>query len=105
MVSAGDGKADTAAGDVADMGDTASGFARCNDGIGARQAGQLAVMAAEVQAQGKDFTTAAADFDGVFLIPVRLSGNMLGRIACRADNRSGIVVADKGFDVSHNDQS
>lgn len=105
MVSAGYGKADTAAGDVADMGDTAAGLARCNNGIGARQAGQLAVVTAEVKAQGEYFTTAAADLDRMFLPPVRFSGDMLGRIACRADNRGGIVGADKGLDVSHNDQS
>ena len=105
MVSAGDGKADSAAGNVADMGDTAAGLARGNDGIGARQAGQLTVMTAEVEAEGEYFTTPATDLDGVFLLPVGFSGDMLGGIACRADNRGGIIGADKGLDVSHNDQS
>ena len=105
MVSAGDGKADTAAGDVADMGDTATGLARSNNGIGARQIGQLAVVTAEVKAQGEYFTAAAADLDRVFFLPVRFSGDVLGRIAGRTDNRGGIVGANKGLDLSHNDQS
>ena len=105
MMAAGNGKADAPAGNVTDMGDTAAGLVRGNDGIGAWQAGQLAEMTAEVQAQGEYFTTAAADLERVFLVPVRFSGNMLGRIACRTDNRGGIVGANKGLDLIHNDQS
>ena len=104
MVSAGYGKAYTFARYITDMGDTAAGLARGYDGIGARQAGQLAVMTAKVQAQGEYFTTAAADLDLMFLLPVRFSIDMLGRIACRTDNRGGIVGANKGLDLIHNDQ-
>ncbi len=105
MVSAGDGKADAAAGDIADMGDAATSLARSDDGVGARQTGQLAVMTAEVETEGEYFAAAATDLDGVFFVPVRFGGDVLGRIAGRADNRGGIIVADKGLDVGHNDQS